>query len=492
MALFGKKKQEDDGSEEEDAKAFTPQPEKAKRWLDQAKHIADTGNFTYALACYVSAVKLDPTPMSTHLAMYEAAVGHHRSDKSKPASRKELKDVDGPGPIDKFAAAEMAWMRDLNNHGLALKLLDASVKANQMEFGQWLAPKILNMIRSSKKQSKGDYVKAKNLFSDVGAWDEAFMAGEAAVKLDPSDAGLVQDLKQLTAQRAIVSGGYEEAATQKGNFRTAVKDLEEQQRLEDESSILGGDADERAVEHARKELEADQGSPEAVQKLAKLLLRQNTPESTEEAYKVYMAGYERLKQYRFRMAAGDIRLLDAEEKLRRLEKKHEDAPDDETLGDRIKEARNTLTDLKAVEFGERAEKYPTDRAIKFELGNVLFLKGDFESAMANFQDSKDEPKFKVASAHRLGRCFAEEGWNQEAIAEYREALDSLDATTREMELPIKYDMMVSLIALARDTRSRDLADEAAEICSAIVRKDIKYRDIRERRREIDELAKSFE
>ena len=48
MALFGKKKQEDDGSEEEDAKAFTPQPEKAKRWLDQAKHIADTGNFTYA------------------------------------------------------------------------------------------------------------------------------------------------------------------------------------------------------------------------------------------------------------------------------------------------------------------------------------------------------------------------------------------------------------------------------------------------------------
>ena len=57
MALFGKKKQEDDGSEEEDAKAFTPQPEKAKPWLDQAKHIADTGNFTYALACYVSAVK---------------------------------------------------------------------------------------------------------------------------------------------------------------------------------------------------------------------------------------------------------------------------------------------------------------------------------------------------------------------------------------------------------------------------------------------------
>jgi len=37
-----------------------------------------------------------------------------------------------------------------------------------------------------------------------------------------------------------------------------------------------------------------------------------------------------------------------------------------------------------------------------------------------------------------------------------------------------------------------LAEEAAEICSAIVRKDIKYRDIRDRRREIDELSKSFD
>jgi tetratricopeptide (TPR) repeat protein len=491
VALFGKKKQDDGGDAESGNTAFTPQPQKAQRWLDQAKTIADTGNFPYALTCFVSAIKLDPTPMSSHLAMYEAAVGHHRSN-GQPASRKELKDVDGPGPIDKFAAAEMAWMRDLNNHTLALRLLDACVKADQMEFGQWLAPKVLNMIRNSKKQSKSDYVKAKNLFSQVGAWDEAFMAGEAAVKIDPSDAGLVQDLKQLTAQRAIVSGGYEDAANEKGNFRTAVKDLEEQQRLEDESSILGGSADERAVEHARKELEENMGSPEAVQKLAKLLLRQNTAEATSDAHDVYMAGYERLKQYRFRMAAGDIRLHESEEKVRVLEKQLEETPDDETLRDRITAASADLTSLKAAEFGERAVKYPTDRAIKFELGNVLFEQGDFESAMANFQDSKDEPKFKVASAHRLGRCFAEEGWNQEAVAEYRESLESLDATSRDMELPIKYDMMVSLIALARDSRSRELAEEAAEICSAIVRKDIKYRDIRDRRREIDELSKSFD
>ena len=488
MALFGKKKQDDGGGGGNNA--FQPQPDKAKPWLDQAKHIADTGNFTYALTCYASALKLDPTPMSSHLAMYEAAVGHHNGGGS-PASRKELKDVDGPGPIEKFATAELAWMRDLNNHNLALKLLDASVKANQMEFGQWLAPKVLNMIRRSKKPSKSDYVKAKNLFSGVGAWDEAFMAGEAAVKIDPSDAGLVQDLKQLTAQRAIVSGGYQDAATEKGNFRTAVKDLDEQQRLEDESAMVGGNADDRMVDVARKELEENMTSPEAVQKLAKTLLRKNTAEATEEAHDVYMAGFERLTQYRFRMAAGDIRLSQSKEKLREFKKAIEANPEDETARDRLAEARVAYTQLKAAEFAERATKYPTDRSIKFELGNVLFEQGDFESAMSNFQECKDEPKFRVPSAHRLGRCFAEEGWNQEAVAEYRDALESIDATTRDLELPIKYDMMVSLISLAGETRSRELAEEAAEICSAIVRKDIKYRDIRDRRREIDELTKSL-
>ncbi|MEC9234572.1 MAG: hypothetical protein VX403_11735, partial [Planctomycetota bacterium] len=62
---------------------------------------------------------------------------------------------------------------------------------------------------------------------------------------------------------------------------------------------------------------------------------------------------------------------------------------------------------------------------------------------------------------------------------------------RDLELPIKYDMMVALISLAREQASRELADEAADICSEIVRKNIKYRDIRDRRREIDELAKSM-
>ena len=203
-------------------------------------------------------------------------MGHFTSG-GKAASRKELKDVDGPHPSDKVAVAELAWMRDVNNYALAMKLLDAAVKAELDEFSAWLAPKNLNMLKKAKKQSKSDYVKARNLFAEASAWDEAFEAGQIAAKLDPSDTNLVQELKQLTAQRAIISGGYEKAASEKGAFRSAVKDIDEQQRLEDEASVTGGSADDRALESAREQLAASPNSPEAVNKLAKLLLRLNTP-----------------------------------------------------------------------------------------------------------------------------------------------------------------------------------------------------------------------
>ena len=48
---------------------------------------------------------------------------------------------------------------------------------------------------------------------------------------------------------------------------------------------------------------------------------------------------------------------------------------------------------------------------------------------------------------------------------------------------------MSLIEQARAERSPDLAKEALDICSGIARKDITYRDIRNRRREIDQLIR---
>ncbi|HMN97186.1 MAG TPA: hypothetical protein PKC43_11915 [Phycisphaerales bacterium] len=471
------------------AGAFKPSPEKARKWFEHGRTAALSSNSEYALTCFAGAVKLDPGDMNTHGAMWEAAVQHFNAG-GKPATRADLKPIDGPGPVERFAAAELAWMRDLNNVSLALRTLDAAAKAHQLEFGKWIAPRIKNIVFRQQKKTKSMFVQAKDAFASVEAWDEAFQCGEAAMKLDPSDTQLINELKELTAQRAIAQGGYAENASKEGGFRANIRDAEKQRALEERESIGGGaETDARNLERARAEYEANPLSPEAVNRYAQLLKR--SPQDEETAHGIYMRAFRDLSEYRFRMAAGDIRIAQARRRLKEAREALEAAPDEADAVADAERLRKAAIDLEASEFAERAERYPTDKAIKFELGRLEFERGNHDAAMASFQIAKEDARFRLTSAWMLGRCFAAENWHQEAIGEYREALDVLDASDRDRELEIKYDLMLSMIAVAREEQSLGMAKEAAEICSSILRRNISFRDIRARRKDLDTLIREL-
>jgi hypothetical protein len=224
---------------------------------------------------------------------------------------------------------------------------------------------------------------------------------------------------------------------------------------------------------------------------AQLLKKQGTPEAEQQAYDIYIKGYADTGEYRFRMLAGGIKIDQLERKLRHLDQKLEARSHDESLRSRREDARNELLELKLAEYTERVAKYPTDRHCKYDLGLVMLELQRYEEAMGQFQASKDEPKLRVRAGHRLGVCFAAVGWHREAIGEFEEAIEAIDAGERDRELDIRYDLMVSLIAHAREEESVELAKQALDICSGIARKNITYRDIRERRKEIDTLIREL-
>jgi tetratricopeptide (TPR) repeat protein len=204
-----------------------------------------------------------------------------------------------------------------------------------------------------------------------------------------------------------------------------------------------------------------------------------------------MGGFERLREYRFKMLAGEIRVGQARRRRDAAMKAFQADPENAGLKGEYEEVRRELLDLESRELREKQRNFPTDRSIKFELGRIEFELGNFDDAMAAFQACKDEAKLRIISTHMLGRCFAASNWHGEAIGEYREALQGLGAGEGERELPIKYDLMVSLMEQARAEKSGASAREAGEICSAIVRRDISYRDIRAKRKEIDALMKEL-
>jgi tetratricopeptide (TPR) repeat protein len=464
---------------------FTPQPEKARTWFEHARKAADATNFEGALAYYANGIKLDPETMSAHEAMWEVALKYANRG-GQPASSKEIKHIEENHAISKFAAAEFAWFKDVTNLSLAVKALEAAIKAGQREWGKWIAPQVLRVAQTQKKVSKGQIVLLKELFKQVEAWEEAIRALAKAKELDPTDNSLDHEYKDLSAQRAMTAGGYERAAGQEGGFRSFVKDSERQRQLaESESIVTSQSAEERNLQRAKEAYEKAPNVPDVLNLYAQLVKKQGTPEAEELAYEIYMKGYQATGEYRFRTQAGDIRLEQARRSADALQSKGA-SPEE------LAAARRRVADLEAEEFEDRVAKYPTNRELKMRLGEIEFVRGNLDNAMGQLQSAKDEPKLRVPAGHMLGRCFAAEGWHLEAIGEYKEALQNVDATERDRELAIRYDLMLSLIEEARKDRSMEMAREALEICSGIARKDITYRDIRAKRREIEELQKSLQ
>jgi len=471
---------------------FEPDPHKARKFFDHARTIGQTGNHAYALTLFASGLKFDPVNMQAHNDMYETAIRYFQAG-GKPAARGDVKKFDGPGPIDRFVSAEFAWMHDLNSLSLAMDLLEATAKASQLEFSQWYAPRLLNMMRRQKIVKKGPWVQAKEHLIKLQTWNEAFGAAEMALQIDPTDGELQNEILRLQAQLAIEKGGFNNPQNSAaGGFRTNVKDLDKQRSIEEQERVAGGaDVEERNLARAKKDFDDNPMSPEAISKLAQLLKRRNTIEGEDEAHAVYSLGYERLGEYRFRMLAGDIRIAQLVRRVNAAKDRHEGTADDLVLKTEYGDLRRELLELRSSELRERMTKYPTDRSIRVELGRLEYDLGRYEDAMGCFQAAKDEIKFRVIAAHMLGKCFAAEGWHTEAIGEFREALQAIDAIQKEHELPIRYDLMVSLIEQARMDKSSASAKEAFDICSGILRTNIGYRDIKERRKEIDLLRKEL-
>jgi Tfp pilus assembly protein PilF len=271
-----------------------------------------------------------------------------------------------------------------------------------------------------------------------------------------------------------------------------VRDAEKQRQLEAANSISGaGGSEETALEKARKDFEDNPMSPEAINRSGSLLRKRGQGDDEARAIDVFMTGFRRLNEYRFKMAADDLSITQARRAERTAREQLEQAPDNPALQQAHDAAKARLLDREGEVYRERVQKYPTNREMKADLGRIEYELGRYEDAMAAFQAAKDDPKLKVNSAWMLGRCFSKEGWHAEAVGEFKEALGALDLTQGERELDIKYDLMLALMELAKLEKSGAHAKEAADICSAIVRKNIAYKDVRARRKEVDELVRAF-
>jgi hypothetical protein len=83
----------------------------------------------------------------------------------------------------------------------------------------------------------------------------------------------------------------------------------------------------------------------------------------------------------------------------------------------------------------RVERNPTDKQLRYDLGQAYFNAGMFQEAIPELQQAKSNPHIRNKAMLMLGRCFERKNMNDLAKSSFGEALRELaimDATKKEV------------------------------------------------------------
>src|SRR5262249_54091506 len=122
-----------------------------------------------------------------------------------------------------------------------------------------------------------------------------------------------------------------------------------------------------------------------------------------------------------------------------------------------------------AECKTRAERYPTDLQIRFELGELYFQAGKITEAIGEFQKAQANPQRRLQALGYLGQCFARRGMHDSAVRMLQTAIKEKQVFDEE-----KKELVYQLGCVLEKSGKRE---EAIEQFKQIYEMDISYKDV---------------
>jgi tetratricopeptide (TPR) repeat protein len=122
-----------------------------------------------------------------------------------------------------------------------------------------------------------------------------------------------------------------------------------------------------------------------------------------------------------------------------------------------------------TECKQRAERYPNDLVIRFELGELYFKAGMIKEAMPEFQKAQSNPNKRLQAMSYMGQCLARRGMNDMAATTLQNALKEkgvFDDEKKEL-----------IYALGSVLEKMGKTEEAIEQYKQIYQVDMAYKDV---------------
>lgn len=359
---------------------------------------------------------------------------------------------------------ENVFQKDPFNGSANQHLYDLALKLHFPELG---ALALETIRRGSPENTKNLHKLAQHYM----AYEEPEKAGEvysAALKANPQDMEARKGEQHAAARTSILRQGWG------GDFRDSMKDQGEAAKLELlNKQGMTKEQMESFLADTIEQYNQDQTNITVVKRMADLYERLDDLEHAQAFYKYALdlnpadvSMQRKVDQLRDKVQEVELQRMETEIA------QNPDAPDAEEKRARIAEIRLERAKVLVGEAKSRVERNPTDKTLRFELGQAFFNASMYTEAIPELQQAKSNPHIRTKAMLMLGRCFEKKNMNdlaQNAFADAVSELTVMDNIKKELlyELALVYEKM---------GQSEEYLSSLKEIYNA----DYGYRDVAKR------------
>lgn len=434
--------------------------QKATAFFERAEQVAQTGNWDFAIEMYLEGIKRDPDNIERgHQPLREVSLRRKVQGGKSAGMMEALKRRGGKDAIERLINTEYLLAKDPGSPSQLVAVLKACQELGKPELVTWIG-KILLEAQRQGKPSKDILVLLADAFENVEQYASAVAACRLALELAPSDGALQEKLKDVSAKETIKRGKYD----QEGDVTRAVKDMDRQKELFNKDRIVQSqDFLRQQIDQARKDYQTDPSVAGKINAFVDALLKTEDESDENEAIDVLTKANAATGAYQFKLRVGDIKIRQMTRLYRELA-----ASGDKQAA--INQAKKQL-EFELAEYTDRVANYPTDLALKFELGKRQFLSGKYDDAIGLMQQAQRDPRRHVSALNYLGQSFAKKQWYQEAAETYERALEAEIPESRKKEIYYNLADMYEKVGKL---------DKAEGLFSDLAQMDYNFRDVRNR------------
>ena len=365
----------------------------------------------------------------------------------------------GKNPAEAMAIAEQILNADPNSSAAHRIVVDA---ANALELPRTAALSYETLVRNSPKD-KNLVIEFGHALSAIG---EATRAEKILMELlrdTPGDGDLRDALKDLSARKTMNEGGYAALADGSGSYRDILKDKKEAVSLEQEKRVQKSeDVTERLIGEYEERLSNEPGNFKLIRSLAELYTTKKQFDRALELYdqvkKSDMGNDPSLDQS---IAATVVKRFDAQ-----IEQLNPFEPENAAQVEALKAEKLAF---QVAECQKRVEKYPTDLAIRYEMGVLYFQTGKISEAITELQKAKGNPYKRLAAMSLLAQCFAKRKMFDLAARTLQDAIKEKPVFDEEKK-DLIYNLGIVLESMGKK-------EEAIEQFKQIYEQDAAYKDV---------------